>query len=110
MTDTLRSETRALLTDLGVTGDAIESGALSVTSPITGEAIAEVGLTPASNVSDIIARAHSAYLRWRTIPAPRRGELVRLAKNCARIRTRWVDWYRSRWARSSPKASARSKR
>jgi len=29
-------------------------------------------------VADAAARAHAAYLRWRVVPAPQRGELVRL--------------------------------
>ncbi len=45
-------------------------------SPITGEMIAQLPTT--SNAEEVIARAHQAFLEWRNVPAPKRGELVRL--------------------------------
>ena len=54
----------------------IESaGKLVSFSPIDGKAI---GRVPGSDPDMICARAADAFLRWRTVPAPRRGELVRL--------------------------------
>lgn len=47
-------------------------------SPITGEVIARMAQTPAPEVDAIIARSASAFRQWRDVPAPRRGELVRL--------------------------------
>ena len=45
-------------------------------SPITGEAIAEVPAAPSADAA--IARADAAFRAWRTTPAPKRGELIRL--------------------------------
>src|SRR5204863_10174455 len=53
-------------------------GSLAVTSPITGEVIAHVPEADARAVADKIGQAHAAFLVWRKVPAPRRGELVRL--------------------------------
>ncbi len=74
----IAAEARHILVDLGVSEARFTGGTLAVRSPITGEAIGAVAETPASAVPDAIARAHDAFLRWRTVPAPRRGELVRL--------------------------------
>jgi aldehyde dehydrogenase (NAD+) len=78
MTTTLRAQTHELLTELGVSAALLEGGSLTVHSPLTGEAIAALHETPAADAPAIIAAAHRAYLQWRKVPAPRRGELVRL--------------------------------
>lgn len=70
-------DTKTLLSRLGVK-DALTGGSLSVTSPNTGETIAAVAETSAATTKAAIDAAHAAHLAWRTIPAPRRGELVRL--------------------------------
>jgi aldehyde dehydrogenase (NAD+) len=56
----------------------LRSGSLSVRSPIDGAEIARIKETSLSDMPAIIARARSAFAAWREIPAPRRGELVRL--------------------------------
>lgn len=53
-------------------------GDLAVHSPIDGTEVARVQQTPPENMPAILARAQSAFKHWRTVPAPRRGELVRL--------------------------------
>src|SRR6202041_534866 len=67
-----------ILERLGLTAGALSGGALSVRSPIDGAEIARVRETPAADMPAIIDRAQSAFLAWREVPAPRRGELVRL--------------------------------
>jgi aldehyde dehydrogenase (NAD+) len=71
----------ALLTALGVPAAAFTGGLLAARSPIdgatTGAAHAIDAADPAA-VPAAIARAHAAFLAWRSVPAPRRGELVRL--------------------------------
>ena len=47
-------------------------------TPITGEVIARPHKTDANEVAHRIGLAHEAFLQWRSVPAPRRGELVRL--------------------------------
>ncbi len=67
-----------LLQRLGVRKEQITGGALAVHSPITGECVARVQTTGASAATVAIDKAHAAFLEWRKVPAPRRGELVRL--------------------------------
>lgn len=74
---TLAAEARALLDRLGVPAAAL-SGSLSVRSPLTGETIASIAETDAAGATAAIGQAHEAFLAWRAIPGPRRGELVRL--------------------------------
>jgi len=47
-------------------------------SPITGETIARVPDASPADVAAAVESAHRAFLVWRSVPAPRRGELVRL--------------------------------
>lgn len=47
-------------------------------SPIDGRELGRVKSATPAEVSDAIGRAHEAFLTWRNVPAPRRGELVRL--------------------------------
>ncbi|HEY0086127.1 MAG TPA: aldehyde dehydrogenase family protein [Allosphingosinicella sp.] len=53
-------------------------GALVSHSPVDGEAIGGVPVASADDVAAAVERAHAAFLAWRTVPPPRRGELVRL--------------------------------
>lgn len=50
---------------------------ITTNSPITGEPIAEVGTATPEEVDQAIAAAAEAFVQWRTVPAPVRGELVR---------------------------------
>ncbi|MEO6806249.1 MAG: aldehyde dehydrogenase family protein [Edaphobacter sp.] len=75
---TIKQEVESLLTALGVPSTAYTSGTLAVRSPITGEAIAQLPTITAADATKAIAQAHAAFLEWRTVPAPRRGELIRL--------------------------------
>jgi aldehyde dehydrogenase (NAD+) len=74
----VREEARAILARLGVPSDALASAGLPAVSPITGEVIGHVRPTGRDEVSAIIGRAAEAFRVWRSVPAPRRGELVRL--------------------------------
>ncbi len=67
-----------LLGRLGVRSEAHTDGTLPVLSPITGEAIALCPQTDPAAARAAIERAHDAFLAWRRVPAPKRGELVRL--------------------------------
>ena len=64
-------ETAKLLRQFGVAG----MGDLVSYSPIDG---AEIGRLAVGNAAEAAERAARAFLEWRTVPAPRRGELVRL--------------------------------
>ncbi|HEX2217003.1 MAG TPA: aldehyde dehydrogenase family protein [Xanthobacteraceae bacterium] len=72
------TEVAQLLDALGVPRAAYTQGNLPVRSPITGEVIAHVAETSAEQARAAIGEAHAAFLVWREVPAPKRGELVRL--------------------------------
>jgi aldehyde dehydrogenase (NAD+) len=69
---TAAEEAKALLEQLGVRS----SGSLQSRSPIDGAVIGSVA--QAEDVPSVCERAQAAFLKWRKVPAPRRGELVRL--------------------------------
>ncbi len=70
-------ETETLLHSMGLEG-AIGEGELEIRTPITGELLGRAPAASAESARAAIARAHAAFLDWRMIPAPKRGELVRL--------------------------------
>ena len=79
MTTTLPGQdTDALLTRLGLDPSLLRGGDLEVRTPITGEVIANLHSTSAADAEAAIARSVEAFQVWRDVPAPRRGELVRL--------------------------------
>ncbi len=62
----------------GLNAQDLTGGTLAVTSPIDGAVVAHVTETDPSDMAAVIARAGAAFTAWRQVPAPRRGELVRL--------------------------------
>jgi aldehyde dehydrogenase (NAD+) len=56
----------------------LPDGELVARTPIDGSTTAHVKIDDATSVAAAIGRAHAAYLTWRDVPAPRRGELIRL--------------------------------
>jgi aldehyde dehydrogenase (NAD+) len=66
-----------LMASLGVPASSYTGGQLQAYSPITGDVIAHVPVDTSAVVDGKIAAAHSAFLDWRAVPAPVRGELVR---------------------------------
>lgn len=67
-----------LLERLGVAAQAHTQGDYPVHTPIDGSQIASVHLLGQAETTAAIERAHRAFDSWRSVPAPRRGELVRL--------------------------------
>ncbi|HEY0836829.1 MAG TPA: aldehyde dehydrogenase family protein [Azospirillum sp.] len=57
---------------------ALRDGGIAVRSPIDGRPLGRVAADTAETVDAKIAAAHAAFLEWRGVPAPRRGELIRL--------------------------------
>jgi aldehyde dehydrogenase (NAD+) len=53
-------------------------GDLAVRTPIDGELLAHLSRTNAAGTDAAVERAAAAFEIWRDVPAPRRGELVRL--------------------------------
>ena len=71
-------EARAILGRLGVDLAGHEGADVRARSPITGETIATLRAASRAQTAQTIERAHRAFLAWRDVPAPRRGELVRM--------------------------------
>ena len=74
----LKTETLDLLARLGVPASALSGGNLAARSPVTGETIASLPAISAADAAAAIVQADTAFKAWRVIPAPKRGELVRL--------------------------------
>jgi len=61
-----------------------DAGTLEVINPSDHSVIGRVHASSASDYEKIIARAQAAFAIWRTTPAPRRGEAVRLCGEALR--------------------------
>jgi len=48
-----------------------------ITSPVDGKKIASVKLATQEDYNKVITKASEAFKKWRSIPAPKRGEIVR---------------------------------
>ena len=53
-------------------------------SPGTGEVIGRVQMATGAEYEQVVAAAQEAFLRWRTVPGPKRGEIVRRMGNAMR--------------------------
>ena len=82
----------SILTELGITktctgvlaGDWIaepRGGALKSVNPTTGEQIATVLTASEDDYEAVVASSEAAFARWRLLPAPKRGEVVRQLGN-----------------------------
>ena len=80
----LQDESKELMKQFGVDNSALSSGDLVSTSPIDGSALGSVTVHAEAQIKQIIANSQAAFLDWRTVPAPKRGELVRLFCNLLR--------------------------
>jgi aldehyde dehydrogenase (NAD+) len=68
----------ALLRELGVDPGAHAGQGLAVHTPIDGSVLATLRVDDATSIAAQAAAAHDAFVAWRCVPAPRRGELVRV--------------------------------
>jgi aldehyde dehydrogenase (NAD+) len=55
----------------------IATGDLVVKSPIDNAILGHVTMDTSASLQDKVALAEAAFLKWRTVPAPVRGELIR---------------------------------
>ncbi|GGG14751.1 MULTISPECIES: aldehyde dehydrogenase family protein [Rhizobium] len=74
----LAAEVDKIFADLGVAADQYKGGTLAVRSPISGTEIGRLPEVTAADAKKAIDAAHEAFLEWRLVPAPKRGELIRL--------------------------------
>ncbi|MFN3669319.1 MAG: aldehyde dehydrogenase family protein [Brevundimonas sp.] len=73
---TAAAESRDILTRLGVPASVWSSDGFEARSPIDASTAGRVAET--SDLEAVAARATAAFQSWKRLPAPRRGELVRL--------------------------------
>ncbi len=74
----LATEAKTLLDQLGVDAALYTGGPMASFSPVTGEQIGALVTDTPATAEAAIARAKVAFKAWREVPAPKRGELVRL--------------------------------
>ena len=72
------AESRDILRRLGVPDSAFAPEGLATRSPVDGSAGPVVALTDTAATEAAVAHSVEAFRAWRRVPAPRRGELVRL--------------------------------
>lgn len=70
-----------VLDELGLGANALDQGDLTVYSPTDGQPLGRVQTDSAAAVDTAIAKASSAFQQWQQVPAPRRGELIRMLGN-----------------------------
>lgn len=61
-----------------------DAGVIEPTDPSTGEVLARVHASSDADYETIVERARESFKVWRTTPAPRRGEAIRLCANALR--------------------------
>src|SRR3546814_5572076 len=74
----LGQETGALLDKLGVDRALWNDGSMPSVTPLTGEQLGMVRVVDSAAIDERLDAATAAFRAWRHVPAPRRGELVRL--------------------------------
>jgi len=55
-----------------------DAGEITSINPATGEAIAKVYNASKNDYENLVKESQKAFLKWREVPAPQRGEIVRL--------------------------------
>ena len=73
-----------ILGELGVDLGQWKGDALTARSPLDGATLAGLAVDTPADAARKIDAAHAAFLKWRTVPAPQRGELVRVFGNVLR--------------------------
>ena len=73
------SDITSLFSVMGISLDAasLAQAAIEVHTPIDGSRLARLVATSPAQVDAALDRAHTRFLSWRNVPAPKRGELVR---------------------------------
>ncbi|WP_156860916.1 aldehyde dehydrogenase family protein [Casimicrobium huifangae] len=75
----MKQTTLDLCQQLGVTLPTAEGAdSLVARTPITGDVIATLRCASMASIENALTQSRDAFLAWRNVPAPARGELVRL--------------------------------
>ena len=74
----MNSQLTHVFKELGVSIADYQGTDITSISPIDGSTLATLRADDTAQVQQKISRAQAAFLQWRNVPAPRRGELIRL--------------------------------
>jgi aldehyde dehydrogenase (NAD+) len=70
-----------ILSNLGLDESTVQGGQLSVQTPTDGSVLGNLKTCSAQEVEATIVRAQVAFDQWKVVPAPKRGELIRVLGN-----------------------------
>src|SRR5687768_16025378 len=80
-TDELRTLARTSLqrcgVDLSALGTTKAATTITARTPVTGDDLFDFPAAGTAQVEAAIDAAHAAFLQWRTVPAPIRGQLIK---------------------------------
>lgn len=74
----MSEDTARILEAFGLQKFHTEGGDLTVCSPIDGSSLATLQMDKVSDVESVCSKSQDAFIAWRKVPAPVRGEFVRL--------------------------------
>ncbi len=73
-----------VITALGINSGDVNNGDYKVYSPVDGSVIGSIELSTGDDVENAISTSQQAFQQWRQVPAPKRGELIRVFGNILR--------------------------
>src|SRR5688572_837661 len=76
--NSLKTETSDLMKALGVAEKDFTGGTMKARSAISGEPLGMIPEHDERAAKEAVATAQKAFAAWRLVPAPKRGELIRL--------------------------------
>jgi len=79
----MRTKVKELINKLGV-HISLENGDMDIHTPIDGRVIASIKTTTLEEQEKVVVASEQAFNKWRNIPAPERGEVVRVFGNILR--------------------------
>tara|TARA_R110002126_G_scaffold13118_4_gene56954 strand:- start:99905 stop:101434 length:1530 start_codon:yes stop_codon:yes gene_type:complete len=86
MRDNVGSDVNKVFEELGIADVLTQTGNLAVFSPADGAKLASVQMHNSGQCDAMMSASVDAFKIWRNVPAPRRGELIRLLGEILRER------------------------
>jgi len=75
-----------IFNELGINSLELNEGTLNVQSPIDGASIGNIKMHSETEIETMIQKSVDAFNQWKIVPAPQRGELIRVLGNKLRER------------------------
>jgi len=75
-----------IFNELGINSLELNEGTLNVQSPIDGASIGNIKMHSEAEIETMIQNSVDAFNQWKIVPAPQRGELIRVLGNKLRER------------------------